>query len=206
MAWATFNYIWRPFTHTPVSDCYSLDQRRISPAAWFVSIQGRIVVVRPLGRPVPPTLGGYTGVSTIGRQRGLQRVLGVHAPVCVGVRIRARARDSTCMGDCREALCVPCIMCLDTACVSKPTNWWENPIVSIWQMSSFRLRGPIGGIVGKSADKVYYDKPLSRPSTYRGILRRGILAGAWRKINVTCHTLGRRRNRMLSTTGRGTRV
>lgn len=32
-----------------------------------------------------------------------------------------------------------------------------------------QLRGPIVGVVGKSADKVYYDRLLSRPSTYRGI-------------------------------------
>lgn len=99
-----------------------------------------------------------------------------------------------------------CIMCLDTACVSKATNWWEMPIVSIWPSVGFHLRGPIGVIVGKGADKVYYDILVGRPSTYRGIFERGILAGAQGEINVTCATPGRRRNRMLSRTGRGTQV
>ena len=132
MAWVTFYCIWQPFTHTLTSDWYSSDKRRSKPAAWFVSIQRRIVVVRALGRPDTPTLGGYTGVSTIGRQRGLQTVLGASVPICVGVRIRARARDSTCMGEMQEDICVRCDTCLDTSCVSKHTDWWENPIVSIW--------------------------------------------------------------------------
>lgn len=97
-------------------------------------------------------------------------------------------------------------MCLGTACVSKATNWWEMPIVSIWHGRGFRPRGPIGVIVGKGADKVYYDILVGRPSTYRGNFEGGILAGAQGEINVTCATPGRRRNRMLSTTGRGTRV
>ena len=59
-------------------------------------------------------------------------------------------------------------MCLDTACVSKATNWWANPIVSIWRGRGFRPWGPIGAIVGKGADKVYYDILVGRPSTYRG--------------------------------------
>lgn len=78
-----------------------------------------------------------------------------------------------------------CIMCLDTACVSKATKWWENPIVSIWRGGASRLQGPIVGIVGKGADKVYYDILVGRPSTYRGILRRGILVRAQEEINVT---------------------
>ena len=97
-------------------------------------------------------------------------------------------------------------MCLDTACVGKATNWWENPIVSIWRGGASRLRGPIVGIVGKGADKVYYDNLVCRPSTYRGIFERGILVCAWEKINVTSLAAERRRNRMLSQTGRGTRV
>lgn len=70
-----------------------------------------------------------------------------------------------------------CDTCLDTACVSKATNWWESPIVSIWSSVGFRLRGPFVGVVGKSADKVYYDNPLSRPSTYRGIFEEGHSSG-----------------------------
>ena len=97
-------------------------------------------------------------------------------------------------------------MCLDTACVSKATNWWGNPIVSIWHGRGFRPWGPIGVVVGKGADKVYYDILVGRPSTYWGIFERGILVRAWEKINVTCVAAVRRRNRMLSRTGRGTRV
>lgn len=66
--------------------------------------------------------------------------------------------------------------------------------------------GLIVGTVGKGADKVYYDNLLSRLSTYRGIFERGILVRAQGEINVTSLAAGRRRNRMLSTTGRGTRV
>ena len=66
--------------------------------------------------------------------------------------------------------------------------------------------GLIVATVGKGADKVYYDNLVCRVPTYRGIFERGILAGAQGEINVRCHTLGRRRNRMLSETGRGTRV
>lgn len=97
-------------------------------------------------------------------------------------------------------------ICLDTTCVSKATNWWENPIVSIWRGGASRLRGPIVGIVGKGADKVYYDILVGRPSTYRGIFERGILAGARGEINVTSLAGARRRNRMLSTTGAPWRV
>ena len=97
-------------------------------------------------------------------------------------------------------------MCLDTACVSKATNWWENPIVSIWRGVGFRRWGLIVGVVGKGADKAYYDILVGRPSTYRGIFERGILAGAQGEINVTSLAGARRRNRMLSETGRGTRV
>ena len=59
-------------------------------------------------------------------------------------------------------------MCLVTASVSKATNWWECPIVSIWPSVGFRPWGPIVGIVGKGADKYRYDNLLSRLSTYRG--------------------------------------
>lgn len=97
-------------------------------------------------------------------------------------------------------------MCLDTACVSKATDWWEMPIVSIWRGVGFRRWGPIAATAGKGADKVYYDTSVGRPSTYRGIFEEGILAGAREKINVTWRTVVRRQNRMLSTTGRGTRV
>lgn len=97
-------------------------------------------------------------------------------------------------------------MCLDTACVSKHTYWWGDPIVSIWHGRGFRLRGPIGGIVGKSADNSYYDILVGRVSTYRGIFERGILVRAQGEINVTSLAAERRRNRMLSETGRGTRV
>lgn len=99
-----------------------------------------------------------------------------------------------------------CIMCLDTACVSKATNWWECPIVSIWRGGASRPRGHIVGTVGKGADKAYYDNLVGRVSTYRGIFGRGILVRAQGEINVTSATPGRRRNRMLSATGRGTRV
>ena len=162
--------------------------------------------VRALGRPEPPPLGSYTGLGAIGRQRGLQRALGAHVPLWASARIHARARDSTHSGDCRDTLCESHSMCLDTACVSKATNWWEMPIVSIWRGGASRLRGPIVVTVGKGADKVYYDILVGRVSTYRGIFGRGILVRAQGKINVTCATPGRRRNRMLSTTGRGTRV
>lgn len=98
------------------------------------------------------------------------------------------------------------VMCLDTTHVSKSTVSVAGCSVSIWHGRGFRPRGPIGAIVGKGADKVYYDNLLSRLSTYRGIFERGILVRAWEKINVTSLAAGRRRNRMLSTTGRGTRV
>lgn len=99
-----------------------------------------------------------------------------------------------------------CIMCLDRTCVSKATKWWGSPIVSIWRGGASRPRGPIGGTAGKGADKVYYDILVCRQSTYWGIFERGILAGAQGEINVMCATPGRGRNRMLSTTGGGTRV
>nr|DAV97371.1 MAG TPA: hypothetical protein [Caudoviricetes sp.] len=72
--------------------------------------------------------------------------------------------------------------------------------------AAFRPRGPFVGTVGKGADKYRYDILLSRPSTYRGIFEGSILVRAWGKINVTCVAGRRRRNRMLSTTGCGTRV
>lgn len=90
--------------------------------------------------------------------------------------------------------------------MSKATDWWEMPIVSIWRGVGFRRWGLIVDIVGKGADKYRYDNLLSRLSTYRGIFEWGILAGAQGEINVTCVADGRRRNRMLSRTGRGTRV
>ena len=74
----------------------------------------------------------------IGRQRGLQRALGVHVPLWVCARIRTRARDSTIGEICLGALRVSCSMCLDTACVSKATKRWEMPIVSIWHGGAFR--------------------------------------------------------------------
>lgn len=76
-------------------------------------------------------------------------------------------------------------MCQDAACVSKATNWWENPIVSIWRGIGFRPRGLIVATVGKGADKYRYDILVGRPSTYRGIFERGILAGVQEEINVT---------------------
>lgn len=106
----------------PAWDWYSLDKRQNSLAAWFVSIQDRIVLLRALGRPEPPTLGSYTGTCVIGRQRGLQAALGAHVPLWASARIHARVRDSTHREICLEALSVLCIMCLDTACVSKATN------------------------------------------------------------------------------------
>lgn len=68
-------------------------------------------------------------------------------------------------------------MCLDTACVSKATNWWESPIVSIWGESTYPVRGPIVGIVGKGADKVYYDNSVCRHSIYREIFEEGHSSG-----------------------------
>lgn len=78
--------------------------------------------VRALGRPEPPPLGSYTGLGAIGRQRGLQRVWGTYAGIRLCAHAHARARDSTHSGDCRDTLRVSRSMCLDTACVSKPTN------------------------------------------------------------------------------------
>ena len=66
--------------------------------------------------------------------------------------------------------------------------------------------GHIVGVAGKGADKYRYDNLVGRVSTYREIFEWGILVRAWEEINVRCHTLGRRRNRMLSRTGTGTRV
>ena len=79
----------------PAGDWYSLDKRRISSSRWVETIRSRIVAVRGLERPIPLPPGSYTGACTIGRQRGLQRALGVHVRIRVGARIRARARDST---------------------------------------------------------------------------------------------------------------
>lgn len=162
--------------------------------------------VRALEQPEPPTLGRHTDHPAIGRQRGLQRALAPYGPISVRTHAHARARDSTIGRKAQEWVCVLCIMCLDTACVSKRTYWWENPIVSIWRGIGFRPRGLIVATVGKGADKVYYDNLVCRPSTYRGIFERGILVRAQGEINVTSLAAGRRRNRMLSTTGRGTRV
>lgn len=162
--------------------------------------------VRALGRPNTPAVGSYTGVCALGAQRGLQRALAPYGPISVRTRAHARARDSTHSGDCRDTLCVSHSMCQDTACVSKATKWWEMPIVSIWWGVGFRRWGPIVATVGKGADKVYYDILVGRRSTYWGILRWGILVRAQGEINVTSLAGARRRNRMLSTTGRGTRV
>nr|DAN73211.1 MAG TPA: hypothetical protein [Caudoviricetes sp.] len=97
-------------------------------------------------------------------------------------------------------------MCLDSECVSKSTVSVAGCSVSIWHGRGFRPRGLIGVVVGKGADKVYYDILVGRPSAYRGIFERGILVRAWGKINVTSATQWRRRNRMLSETGTPMRV
>ena len=60
--------------------------------------------VRALGRPIPLPLGSYTGMSALGRQRGLQRALAPYGPISVRTHAHARARDSTHEGDCRLAL------------------------------------------------------------------------------------------------------
>ena len=132
MVWLTFIYVWRAFTHTSTSDWYSLDKRLISPAAWFVSIQRRIVSVRAPERPIPLPLGSYTGAGALGRQRGLQRVWDTYAGIRLCAHAHARARDSTHEGDCRLALHVLCIMCLDTTGVSKSTVSVASGSVSIW--------------------------------------------------------------------------
>ena len=71
-------------------------------AAWFVSIQERIVHVRALERPDTPTLGGHTGTHALGRQRGLQTALAPYAPIPLHTHAHARARDSACMGRLQE--------------------------------------------------------------------------------------------------------
>ena len=106
MAWLTFNYFWQPVTHTSTSVWYSLDKHISSLAVWFVSVQRRIVALRGLERPVPPCLDRHTQSVVIGRQRSLQRALGVHVPLWVCARIRTRARDSTCMGKLLGEICV----------------------------------------------------------------------------------------------------
>lgn len=144
MAWLTFNYFWQPFTHTSTSVWYSLDKHISSLAVWFVSVQRRIVALRGLERPVPPCLDRHPQSMVIGRRRGLQRALGVHVPLWVCARIRTRARDSTIGEICLGALRVSCGMCLDTACVSKATNWWEHtmvvlgPAVGVPRMGTYR--------------------------------------------------------------------
>lgn len=144
MAWLTFNYFWQPFTHTSARDCYSLDKHLIGRCTEFVSVQRRIVHVRALERPEPLPLDRHTQSMVIGRQRGLQRALGVHAPLWVCARIRTRARDSTCMGRLQGEIRVSCCMCLVTACVSKATNWWEHtmvvlgPAVGVPRMGTYR--------------------------------------------------------------------
>lgn len=90
------------------------------------------MLLRTLGRMIPLPLGRHTGVHALGRQRGLQRALAPYAPICLRTHAHARARDSTVGGKTQEQVYVRCNMCLDTACVSKATNWWEMPIVSIW--------------------------------------------------------------------------
>lgn len=98
----------------------------------FALAHGRIVILRALERPDTPALGRHTHSTAIGRQRGLQTALAPYAPIPLHTHAHARARDSACMRRLQEELCVWCSMCLDTACVSKATNWWERPIVSIW--------------------------------------------------------------------------
>lgn len=95
MAWLTFNYIWQPFTRTPTSDWYSLDKRLISSSRWVETIRSRIVHVRALERPIPLPLGSYTGMGTLGRQRGAQQALAPYGPISVRTHAHARARDST---------------------------------------------------------------------------------------------------------------
>ena len=144
VAWLTFNYFWQPFTHTSASARCSLDKRRNSLAAWFVSVQDRIVALRGLERPVPPCLDRHTQSVVIGRQRGLQRALGVSVPPWAWARIRTRARDSTCMGKLLGDICVWRNTCLDTACVSKTTKWWGNttvvlgPAMGVPRMGTYR--------------------------------------------------------------------
>lgn len=133
MAWATFIYIWRCFTHTSASDWYSLDKRLISRSRWVETIRGRILHVRALERPIPLPLGSYTGAGALGRQRGLQRVWDMYAGIRLCAHAHARARDSACEGRSQECICVLCIMCLDTACVSKSTVSVAGCSVSIWQ-------------------------------------------------------------------------
>ena len=100
--------------------------------------------VRALGQPEPLPLGGYTGPGELGRQRGLQRALAPYGPISVRTHAHARARDSTIGEICLGALRVSCDMCLDTACVSKATNWWEHtmvvlgPAVGVPRMGTYR--------------------------------------------------------------------
>lgn len=133
MAWLTFIYVWPPFTHTSASDWYSVDKHLIGYSRWVETIRGRIFAVRALERPIPLPLGSYTDRGELGRQRGLQRALAPYGPISVRTHAHARARDSTYRGDCREALYVLCIMCLDTTGVSKSTVSVAGCSVSIWR-------------------------------------------------------------------------
>ena len=141
VAWLTFNYIWRPFTHTSTPDWYSSDKHISYLAAWFVSIQERIVLLRALERLDTPTLGRHTQSMVIGRQRGSQRALGVHVPLWVCARIRTRARDSTHRERLLGWVCVRWVMCLDTACVSKSTVSVAGCSVSIWRRTGVSAMG-----------------------------------------------------------------
>lgn len=133
MAWLTFIYIWRPFTHTSTSVWYSLDKHLISSSRWVEMIRSRIVHVRALGRPIPLPLGSHTGMGAIGRQRGAQQALAPYGPISVRTHAHARARDSTHREIWLGAVCVLCIMCLDTVCVSKSTVSVASGSVSIWR-------------------------------------------------------------------------
>ena len=133
VAWLTFIYIWRHFTHTSTSDWYSLDKRLSMPAAWFVSVQERIVLLRGLGRPIPLPPGSHTGLGELGRQRGLQRALAPYGSISARTHAHARARDSTIGMKVQEWVCVRWVMCLDTTHVSKSTVSVAGCSVSIWR-------------------------------------------------------------------------
>ena len=133
MAWLTFNYIWQPFTRTLASYWYSLDKHLISASRWVETTRSRIVHVRALERPIPLPLGSYTGMGELGRQRGLQRALAPYGPISVHTHAHARARDSTHREIWLGAVCVLCIMCLVTTCVSKSTVSVATGSVSIWR-------------------------------------------------------------------------
>lgn len=68
-------------------------------------------------------------------------------------------------------------MCLDSGCVSKSTASVASGSASLRGSVGFRLWGPIGVSVGKSADKAYYDTLVCRRSTYWGIFEEGHSSG-----------------------------